>query len=228
MIINTLEKRKHVLKYDLENYPNLDTVTDILQKAWKVTPSKNNFMPYSVNVLGPEHTKYKESIWNKCIGNDFRMDAIGADSGYTTAVVDKKANPYYEHIRYNPYLLVFSSRVCKEANPFYTKRIQSGGHFAEQMYPEWVDSIVDSTAIEVGLFAQNTASLCLEQDIDYSFTSCFPRDVNQWKDIPFVEYRVLLLMTLGKGVYYRRQKAEAEGWIIHDYKPSFETVVNII
>ena len=226
MIINTLEKRKHVMNYDLKSYPSLDTVTDILQKAWKVTPSKNNFMPYSVNVLGPDYTAYKESIWNKVVGNHFWMEDIGESQGHIKKA-SGKVNPYYEHIRYNPYLLVFSSRVCKEANPFYARQIEKG-HFAEQMYPEWVDSIVDSTAIEVGLFAQNTAALCLEQDIDYSFTSCFPRDLKQWTDIPFVEHRVLLLMTIGYGSYYRRQRAEKEGWSVHDYKPSFETVVNII
>jgi len=226
MMYDILDKRKHVVNYDLENYPSSDIVTDILQKAWKVTPSKNNFMPYNVNVLGPEHAVYKESIWNKVVGNHFRMEEIGEEQGHIKKA-SGKVNPYYEHIRYNPYLLVFSSRVCKEANPFYTKQIEKG-HFAEQMYPEWVERIVDSTAIEVGLFAQNTAALCLEQDIDYSFTSCFPRDLKQWADIPFVEYRVLLLMTIGYGSYYRRQKAEKEGWSVHDYKPSFETVVNIL
>ena len=74
----------------------------------------------------------------------------------------------------------------------------------EQASEKWVDRIQGSTAIEVGLFAENVAALCLEQDIDYSFTVCFPWDVKKWVDVPFVKHSPLLLMSIGKAKVYRR------------------------
>ena len=62
-VYNILEKRKYVLDYDTEAKIDNELIVDLLEKAWKVTPSKNNFMPYKVHVVGPEHRKLKESIF---------------------------------------------------------------------------------------------------------------------------------------------------------------------
>ncbi len=64
-----LSKRRHIHKFDTEKTPPKEQIDDLLYKAWKVTPSKNNFMPYHVNVLGPEHVSEKESITKKCMLN---------------------------------------------------------------------------------------------------------------------------------------------------------------
>jgi hypothetical protein len=224
MIFDNLNKRKHVYEYKTDDIPNEDIIKDLLHKTWQVTPSKQNIMPYKVSVLGPSHTRYKESIYNKVVGNHVDMEEEGFQQGHI-ARVSNKVNPHYRHILHNPYLIVFSQRVCAEdeVNPFYKEEITKG-HFMEQMYPEWVPRIKGSTAIEVGLFAQNLASLLLEKNIDYSFTVCFPADTKRWSDIPFVKHDVLLLMSIGKAKVYRRdflsQIANDK-----DYKTAFENVV---
>ena len=52
-----------------EEAPDKKIIEDILWKAWKVTGSKNNFMPYQVNVLGPDKVEEKLNIWNKSKAN---------------------------------------------------------------------------------------------------------------------------------------------------------------
>ena len=41
----------------------LDVMKDILWKAWKLTPSKLNFMPYSVFVLDSSKKKYRQKLF---------------------------------------------------------------------------------------------------------------------------------------------------------------------
>ena len=62
-----LSKRRHIHLFDTEKIPPNELIDDLLYKAWKTTPSKNNFMPYHVNVLGPERWREKKSITKKCM-----------------------------------------------------------------------------------------------------------------------------------------------------------------
>ena len=55
--LDLLDERRHVKVYDGESIPDKELIEKILWRAWKVTPSKNNFMPYHVNVLGPERAR---------------------------------------------------------------------------------------------------------------------------------------------------------------------------
>ena len=224
MIFDTLNKRKHVYEYKDDDIPSAGTIEDIMRKAWQVTPSKQNIMPYKVSILGPNNKLTKQKVYNKVVGNHKRMEEEGLKLGYIDRV-SNKINPHYRHVLENPYLIVFSQRVCtdKDISTFYKRQI-ANGHFMEQASVEWVNKIKSSTAVEVGLFAQNVAALCLEQDIDYSFTVCFPGDVNKWKDVSFVEYPVLLLMSLGKAKVYRRDFLPQSS-SDDDYKTAFENVV---
>ena len=221
-----LEKRKHVRKYDLNASPPKELINELLWKTWKTTPSKNNFMPYSVHVLGPDKEEEKILVWNKSVMNHQRMEDDAAKNGYIKQP-QNMANPYYEHVKYNSYLLVFSSRVCDEPNEYYRKQIENG-HFAEQLYPEWVDRIADTACVEVGMFISNLTMFCMEKDIDVSYTSCFPRQVSKWQDVPYVKYRPLLLMSLGYAERYRRQDLEDLGVSHEDVKPEMNEVIKWI
>jgi hypothetical protein len=224
MIFDILNKRMHVYSYKENDIPSFTTINQIMHDAWRVTPSKQNIMPYRATVLGPNNKITKTRIYNKVVDNHVYMEEEGVKDGFIPKV-SGEINPHYRHILHNPYLIVFSQRVCSEdeVNPFYKRKINEG-HFMEQIYSEWAPKIKTSTAIEVGLFAQNVAALCLEQDIDYSFTVCFPGDVEQWSDIPFVKHPVLLLMSIGKAEMYRREFLSSQS-NANDYKTAFENVV---
>lgn len=226
-VLDVIGKRKHVYEYKDDDIPELCLIREIFLKAWHITPSKQNIMPYNANILGPEQTEYKTSIYNKVVGNHVYMEEEGVKSGKITHV-SGEINPHYRHVLVNPYLVVFSQRVCseEEVSPFYKQKIAEG-HFMEQMYPEWVNRIKGSTAIEVGLFAQNVAALCLDNNLDYSFTVCFPGDVKKWSDIPFVEHSVLLLMSIGKAKVYRRDFLSQVN-SDREYKTAFDNVVKFI
>ena len=84
-IFDTLEKRHHVVKYKPEPVPH-NLFKDLLYKAWKISPSKNNFMPYKVSVLGPYNQNEKNIIYDKVVGNHKFYDDIGLTK-------DTKANP---------------------------------------------------------------------------------------------------------------------------------------
>lgn len=224
MIFENLNKRKHVYEYKEDDIPSPSTIEDLLRKTWKVTPSKQNMMPYKVSVLGPNAAFTKQKIYNKVVGNDQDMSAKGFDEGAITKI-RHEINPHYRHILYNPYLVVFSQRVCtdKDINPFYQRQIKNG-HFMEQTSKKWVENIKSTTAFEVGLFAQNLTTLCLDQGIDCSFTGCFSGRMEKWKDINFVEHPVIMLMSIGKAKIYRRDILPQQV-SDNDYKTAFENVV---
>tara|TARA_B100001287_G_scaffold268657_1_gene265191 strand:- start:2411 stop:3142 length:732 start_codon:yes stop_codon:yes gene_type:complete len=234
-ILTTLEKRHHVLRYSDKNVSD-DVLSKILYKAWKVSPSKNNFMPYTVNVLGPGD-KRKKIIYDKVVGNHIRYDEKGLE-------VDTKANPKmkveykfeinpsYAHVLENSHLIVFASRVVPEPNEFYKEKVRVEGHYAEQCEVDKVEHIAESTSFEVGLFAQALTVLCLEQGIDVSYCACLPKRPYKWKDTPWLWYdnenqlaKVHSIMSIGYGEYYRYQ------WLIDhdnkgtDRKPPIQDVV---
>lgn len=224
MIFNHLDKRKHVYEYKTDDVPSLNTIEDLLRKTWKVTPSKQNIMPYKVSVLGPTANVTKQKIYNKVVGNHKRMNAEGLREGAVTQLITE-VNPHYRHVLHNPYLIVFSQRVCtdKDINPFYKHHIKNG-EFIEQCSEKWVDDIRSTTSFEIGLFAQNLASLCLEQDIHCSFTGCISGNVKKWEDIDFVKHDVIMLMSLGKAKVFRRDFLLQQLSDL-DYKTAFENVV---
>ena len=48
MIYETLQTRRFVRRYDNTVDIPESLIDSLLRKTWEVTPSKNNFMPYSV------------------------------------------------------------------------------------------------------------------------------------------------------------------------------------
>ena len=81
-VYDILKKRKYVLDYETHAEIDKELIIDLLQKAWKVTPSKNNFMPYKVHVIGPERRKLKESIFLKSLKHEGAADNIDVIERY--------------------------------------------------------------------------------------------------------------------------------------------------
>jgi hypothetical protein len=225
VIFNTLQKRKHVIDYSKDDIPSKETVNDILWHAWKTTPSKQNMMPYQISVYGPEHEKAKDAAWSKVAGNHHAYEVYGTKKGRIKEP-SYAINPYYSHIQNTPWLLIFQHRVCTYTSPFYEKQIERG-HYMEQMYR---DEVVGSRVVsfEAGLFASNVTAMCLEKDIDVSYCGCWPYLSSEWEDVPGVNENLIILMTLGKGSYYRRQRLEEQNQSHLDYKTAYEDIVKFI
>ena len=160
-----LSKRNHIHKYKEDKIPPKELIDDLLYKAWKTTPSKNNFMPYHVNVLGPEHVDEKASITKKCMANKKEINEDKIPKHYSKEHGDKweedGSNPSFIHINTAPYVLVFTQRIC-EPNPFYARAIRKGD-FYEQMHEEYIGEINRTTSVEIGWFMAHLTALALEQ-----------------------------------------------------------------
>ena len=74
-------RRKHVMKYS-EKIPPLDVINNALWKAWKTSPSKNNFNPYEVFVLGPEKQKDKDAVYSMVRKAHIRAEDDAVEKGY--------------------------------------------------------------------------------------------------------------------------------------------------
>ena len=220
--LQLLNKRQHVMAYDTDDVPEKQLIEDLLWKAWKVTPSKNNFMPYHCNVLGPERVAEKHSIWMKSVKNKKEINEKNIkdhkEDGY---------NPYFEHLSTAPYLLVFTQRVC-EPNEYYRKTIEKGDYY-EQMHEDQISSMLRTTAVEVGMWMANLSAFALEKGLNTSTIACFPyrEDNSEWEDLPWVEHPVVLLGSIGKAKQYRRESMN-EIQKKDDQKPEPETIIKWI
>tara|TARA_Y100000385_G_scaffold144580_1_gene150122 strand:- start:31 stop:753 length:723 start_codon:yes stop_codon:yes gene_type:complete len=238
-ILDTLEKRHHVLKYKPEIVPD-EAIKNLLYKAWKISPSKNNFMPYQVSVLGPYKQNEKNIIYNKVVRNHKFYDDIGLTK-------DTEANPKmqleytfkknanYAHVRHNSHLLIFSSRVCPKPNKFYQRMVRKEGHYAEQCEIDQIKPTAESTSFEVGLFAGNFTALCIENGIDVSYTACLPKKESLWKDTPYLWYdkenemaKVHSIMSIGYADYYRYEWLAKNRNTDQDIKPEPEEIIKWI
>ena len=210
------------MAYDTDDVPEKQLIEDLLWKAWKVTPSKNNFMPYHCNVLGPERVDEKHSIWMKSVKNKKEINEKNIkdhkEDGY---------NPYFEHLSTAPYLLVFTQRVC-EPNEYYRKTIEKGDYY-EQMHEDQISSMLRTTAVEVGMWMANLSVFALEKGLNTSTIACFPyrEDNSEWEDLPWVEHPVVLLGSIGKAKQYRRESMN-EIQKKDDQKPEPETIIKWI
>jgi hypothetical protein len=226
-ILHLLNKRQHVMAYDTEDIPEKQLIEDLLWKAWKVTPSKNNFMPYHCNVLGPDKVKEKHSIWKKSQQNKKEINEHNIEDHK-----EEGYNKYFDHLSTAPYLLVFTQRLC-EANDFYRKSIQEDDYY-EQMHEHEIDSMMRTTTVEIGMWMANLSAFALEKGLNTSTIGCFPyqpffakNPKNTWADLPWVKYPVLLLGSIGKAKQYRRESmTELEKK--DDKKPEPEEIIKWI
>ena len=93
MIFDLLEtKRKHVKKYS-DIIPDRKLIEDALWKAWKTTPSKNNFMAYQLDVYGPDKEMEKEIMWNFAVANHINAEDVAVEKGYEDKTQEGKPNP---------------------------------------------------------------------------------------------------------------------------------------
>jgi len=108
-------QRKHVVKYKSDVIPD-HMVKHLLEKTWQLTSSKNNYMPYSVHVLGPDKGAHKIKIFEKCIErqneNENNANKNKTELGWN-----------YNHVKHNSHLLIFTTRVC-EPNPYNKRQIR--------------------------------------------------------------------------------------------------------
>lgn len=218
-----LEGRHHVREYSVK-IPPKELIDKALWKAWKTTPSKNNAMPWKVFVYGPTHHKQKELVHKMVYENHVDAEKRAVKRGQADKTESGEPNPFYEHIRRNPYLFCIHAQP-REPNEFYKRRVRLGMFF-DQAWPERVDKYIDVSAVEVGMFLQNLSSFLLEEKIDVSYTSCFIRNIKKWQEVGLThaEYRPIMLMSAGYSKVYRKDVYSVKHGL-PDIKPEFDQMI---
>lgn len=220
MIEEIFKKRKHVREYDTSVEISSELIDSLLRKAWSMTPSKNQFMPYKAHVLGNEHKEYKDIVLNICSSHD-----AGMSGGWP----DMQINPEFLHMKTCSHMIVFTLRHDQKPNEEMFMRMLRGRIY-EQSSSESLNMFPENAFLELGFFVNMLTGMCLENGIDISYTRCFSGDISVWNSagLTFIEDSPMLVLTMGKGITYRVDIAKKYGWLDTDLKPEYERIVNFI
>lgn len=218
-LLELLDTRRHTREWR-DEVPSAQTVDGILWKAWKVSPSKQNFMPYTVTVLDTSKSKEKRLIWGLS-----KKNKIHVNETHREGHDEPGENPDYDYIKSAPYVVIFSQRAPCKPSPYIQKQLEEVYDHYEQMHDteEELSSILRTAAVEVGLFASNLTAFCLEEGIDVSYTACFPSDVKDWREVPVITHNPLLIMGLGYCKMSRRQASPLINKL--DFKPEPKEII---
>jgi len=219
-IDDILKKRKHVYEFESEIIPSKDLINSLLKRTWKVTPSKNQFMAYTIHIVGPNEKSIKESIYNICTTNE-------AQTNTNNTTIDKpRLNENLLCLLTAPYNLIFTNRLENEPNKEQEYLISKGVYY-EAVDPKKFETLYSTNSIEVGMFAKILTTLCLENNLDVTYTKCFSANYKDWiKTIPFVKTSPIMIMSIGKGKTFKEPK-KYNGEIT-DLRPNFERIINWI
>ena len=231
-LFELLEKRRrHVREYKTNVIPDKKLIDEALWKAWKTTPSKQNMQAYRCDVYGPDKVEEKKKIW-KLVNKNHRDSDIRANADGIANVTQnalEEPNPHYAHVLSCSHLFLIQSRLCTP-NKYFQYQIDQGSHFADEQHEIYVNRIVDHTALETGMFASNLSAGLLANDIDVSYTICFVRDAQQWRDLGLdMMHRPLFIMTCGYAKRYRWQDHQDNNVPVEDdLRPDHDTIIKWI
>lgn len=230
MIDNVLKNYRYVREYDTSAKISESLIHSLLQRTWKVTPSKNNFMPYRVLVIGPDEQSLKDDVFNLCLRNECRADGeTNFEEFFQRRYVDRGIVPQFHNIKSCSYLILFNQRVETELNPWQQYSVNDGRVY-EQTSKDNAWRCFKNSCIEVGMFASTFAALCIESGLDVSHTLCFPTEPKYWEEFwgkfNIDDPSAILAMTVGKGSVYRQDVLEELEKT--DLKPDFHKVVQFL
>ena len=218
MIDEVLSKRRHVIEFESDFKDDL-LIKSLLQKTWKVTPSKNQFMAYTVNVIGTDQKEIKQAVYDICSENEKNVNSVREKE-------KRRINRNMLCLLNAPYLLIFTNRLVDTPNKR-TQWLEENGVYYEATDPKNFEELYSTNCIEVGMFAKTLTGLCLENNLDVSYTKCFANSPKKWtKTIPFIKTGPIMIMSIGKGKIYKEPiKYNDE---IIDNRPDFGKIINWI
>ena len=174
---NILQNRRYARAFSTNIYPEKKLVENLIERTFKLVPSKQNMMPYLITVFGPECIWEKEEI--------FKLS--------TREYHKKQGNPNVQIKA--PYLLVFSTRLVNKPNKWVQKLIKEGHDFKACDKDEFQKSSrIKEVAIEIGMFSMILTELAIENKIDTAYTLCHFNDTKNQK---IVKNQALFMMSLG-------------------------------
>lgn len=229
MIEDLLKKRNNVTFFRKDKIPEKKQIKEIIEKAFTLTPHKNNFWHYHLYVYGPEYVESKRnlaisSVCNEHLryyrqkdGNEINkedweklkksyqdwLDYYAGDE--TKDYVIKEKWHFNEQVT-APYLLVYypakeKARPSQIEHEYFQKR-------AEKVFYDPYNINKADFNQQSGINATVISMLALEQGFDVSFCKCFFYNKNIHSDITLKEPAFVL------GIGYRDDtKKDLKCWI---------------
>ena len=180
-------KRRQIrAAWDQTKLPTQDQIQDLLQRTLDIAPSKQNLFPFKIHAFGPDDHDEKQivgkicSLWKTGAVNHWDDSAnkgkfkSAAGTMHTKQwMFDKNGND----LRNAPWVLVFEQRLANDNN--FVKEhhaLHQDAHRFTQTDPNRFRELTNTklTCIEIGMFLQTLAGLCLEQDLGISYIRTFP------------------------------------------------------
>ena len=89
-----------------------------------------------------------------------------------------------------------------------------------------IEKIIDSVAVEVGMFASNLGYYLLEEGLDISYNSCFRRRPEEWHKVglDMVDRRPITMISCGYAKKYRQESLSPQQQDA-DKKPEIDEIV---
>ena len=199
MIEDVFASRTQTRIFSNFDYPEESLIRSMIEKTFSIVPSKQNLIPYMIHVLGPSHDEYKKKL-------------------YKIVVNSNRGGHYGNTNMFAPYVLLFTSRLCFP-NKFVFKKMHEDNNIFNACDEKKYNKNNSDALLEMGMFSTILTGMCLEKDISVGYLKCFSEDLNDWKDIDFVDDPVVFSMQLG---YKHKEHKFIEG----EDRPYIDEVIN--
>ena len=225
-IENLYSKRRQIrAAWDQQKLPSKELIENLLERTLNISSSKQNLFPFKIHAFGPDNPKEKEIIGKICTlyqtGSVNHWDDANHNGEFTSRIGTHNIDQYIldeegKDRRVSPWILVFESRLA-EPNNFVKEYSQLHNDYTRftQTDEKRFRGLCNTklTCIEVGMFIQTLAGLCLENDLGISYIRSFPewqwsglseaykKDGNKhgldWSSLPCITEQPLMIVQLG-------------------------------
>lgn len=194
-----LKIRKNISFFDENKIPDKKIIEEILEKAHYLTPHKNNFYDYEIEVYGPEHNEEKkyvamstvcssgkikytkpdtkeedfkelENIYDKWIRYHHNKDVKIDEDSYNFFKNNNKIH-FNNQVR-APYLLVYTKRDKLLTDSQLNSNYYKSGKMSN-IFKLDIKTRREMWLIQAGMHGIITSQLATEKGLNASFCKCF-------------------------------------------------------
>lgn len=199
---NPILNFRQIRYFRQDKHPEEEMIKSLIAETYNLVPSKQKLVPYKIHVFGPNHSKEKEALYLATKSKNVYIN-------YNTLV---------NYQIFASYVLLFTSRLCDNPNESVKNSIKRGVRHLNCDLNEYKKSKI-VPCIEIGMFCDNLAHICLNINLDVAYTACFPMTINHL--IPEIKEEPHIAMSIGyadDAYPYRKNK--------YQYKPDIKEIID--
>ena len=238
MIEDLLKKRRNISFFKQDRIPDVALIQQILEKAKELTPHKNNFWHYEIDVYGPEHSAQKKKLAMSTVCGKHKNDH-NRWSNMTLEMARELETRYDDWLAYHygdktkqyikddswhfnnqvtaPYLLAYYPATQKMRESQKQGKYWESGKL-QQTFDKVEKIHKDQFNQQAGMNAMVTTMLAVEKGLDVSFCKCYFYEPAIHNDIT-VKPGLAFVVGIGYGDYDR---FNYKSWVV---KPTFDEVI---